>query len=89
MSRVGQAFGKAFGYSLFVAAIVSVVAWNTREKCLAGTGLLSDFGYGCPTPVELGVAIALLAASVFGVAGLRGLRKSIARDAGAGQINEA
>jgi len=76
MSRVRLTVQTALGYALVVAIAVGVVAWNTREKCLAGVGLLSQFSSGCPSPKTLVVAVAILSAAVFVWAALRAMRNS-------------
>ena len=76
MSRIRRTVENALGYALFVAAAFGVIAWNTREKCLSGIGLLPDLGFACPSPVTLVVAVAILSMAVFVGATMRALRKS-------------
>ena len=72
MPKIRRDLGKAVGYPLFASAAFGVLAWNTREKCLAGTGLLSDLGFTCPSTAALALAIAILAVAVIVVTQLQG-----------------
>jgi hypothetical protein len=76
MSRVRRTVESALGYALFVAAAAGVIAWNTREKCLAGIGVLPDIGLACPRTKTLVVAVAILSIVIFVVAVVRSSRKN-------------
>jgi len=60
MSSVWQIVGKASGFALVIAMLAGVIAWNTREKCLGGVGLLPAWGVACPSPKTLVVVVVAL-----------------------------
>ena len=60
MFRIQQAIENGLGCGLFVAAVAGVVAWNTREKCLDGVGLLPAWGVACPSSKTLVIVVVVL-----------------------------
>ena len=75
MFRIRQAIENGLGCGLLVAAAAGVVAWNTREKCLNGVGILPAWGVECPSPKTLVVAIVALSLVVGVRATLQAMRR--------------
>jgi hypothetical protein len=65
MPRIWRAIESSLVYGLFAAALAGAIAWNWTEKCLSGIGLLSGFGFGCPSNTMLVIAVLALALAVF------------------------
>jgi hypothetical protein len=75
MPRISRTIESSLFYALFTSALVSVIAWNWREKCISGTGFLSEFGLGCPSTTMLVIAVLALALTVFVYSMWRGRRE--------------
>jgi hypothetical protein len=75
MLRIPRTFESSLFYALFTSAVVGVIAWNWREKCISGTGFLSEFGFGCPSTTMLVIAVLALALTVFVYSMWRGRRE--------------
>jgi ABC-type Fe3+ transport system permease subunit len=65
MSKIWRTIESSLAYAVFATVLIGVLAWNWREKCLVGTGLLSEFGFGCPSIPTLVFATVALVLTAF------------------------
>ncbi|WP_141400893.1 hypothetical protein [Pseudoxanthomonas wuyuanensis] len=56
---------KALGYAAFSASLVGIVAWNTNNKCRAGTGIFHSLAKHCPEDRTVFVLVVGIAAAIF------------------------